>query len=207
MSLGERLREARENADLSLKKFADLSKIQVKYLERLEGGEFNKLPASVYIQGFLKKYSELCALPYEEILGQYKQEAEVQKVIKEISLPSLPSPRFVITPKKIRWAAVIILVILAAGYLFYQLNFLVAPPYLALINPAQDSTISSSSIEIIGSADTAARLTINGEQVYIDKDGKFSQAINLSPGLNTLKIQAVNRFGKKSEITRQIIVK
>ncbi len=38
MNLAERLKKAREDAGLTLKKLADLSKIQQKYLERLEGG-------------------------------------------------------------------------------------------------------------------------------------------------------------------------
>ncbi len=207
--VGDRLKIAREEADISLKKFADLSKIQLKYLEKLEGGEFNKLPASVYIHGFLGKYSQILNLPLEELLAEYEKETEQARMLKEkegLALPSIKSPKIIITPKKISWVIALIIILLIVGYLIYQLDFLISAPKLEVDYPAQDLTINRSLIEISGRSDQSAKLTVNGEQVYIEKDGTFRQEINLSPGVNTLKIEAVNRFGKKSEIMRQIVV-
>ncbi|MFH0852416.1 MAG: helix-turn-helix domain-containing protein [bacterium] len=210
MSLGERLKKTREDAGLTLKKFADASKIQIKYLERLEGGDYDKLPAFVYIQGFLHRYAEILNLPLDELIADCENEtrmlaAEKQKVLRV--LPTLPSPRIVITPKKITWAALALVFVLIAGYLFYQFDFLIAPPKLAVSYPADDLIIERTTVEVIGESDPTAKLTINGQQVFIGKDGGFKQEINLSPGLNTLNIEASNRFGKSTLIIRRIIVK
>lgn len=210
MQLCERLKKAREEAGLNLKKFADLSKIPIRYLENLEGGNYEKLPVFVYIQGFLKKYAQILNLPVDELLAQYGEETGTAKDLRRkemIELPSLPTPRIIVTPKRIKWAVIILIALVIIGYLIYQLDFLIAPPRLIINYPAEDLMIERSTIEISGQSDISAKLTINGQQVYIDKDGNFLQELNLSPGVNTLKIEAVNRFGKKSEITRQIIVK
>lgn len=214
MNLGEQLKKAREDAGYNLKKISELTKIQVKYLERLENGQYDKLPAPVYTQGFLKKCAQVLNLPAEDILAQYQKEkkmasgADNSKKEGEIkSLPSLSFPRFIITPRTIRWILLVAALFLIVGYLLYQLNYLIAPPSFFLDYPFEDIVTNSSSLEIFGRADSSARLTVNDQDIYIDKDGRFRQEINLSPGLNTLKIEAVNRFGKKSEITRQIIVK
>lgn len=209
MLLGQRLKKTREDAGLTIKKFGELSKIQTKYLEYLEEGRYEKLPAFVYIHGFLEKYSQILNIQLDELVVQYQNEMRVALMpakVEFVSLPSLSSPKIIITPKKLKWAAVIIVLLAIVGYFIYQLDYLVAPPKLVLEYPAQDLTINSSSVRISGQAEYSAKLTINGEQIFIDNEGRFNQEINLSPGLNTLKIKATNRFGKTSEITRQIVV-
>jgi len=208
-TLSQRLKKARESSGFSLKKFAEISKIQLGYLEQLEEGRYEKLPAFVYIRGFLKKYCQILNLPPDEILGQIQNEfkAVSSKNEKEIlKLPSLSSPKIIITPKRIRWAVIAIIFLAILSYLVYQLDYLIAPPRLVLDYPAQDLTINSSSIRILGQAEYSVKLTINGQQIFVDNDGRFSQEINLSPGLNTLQIEAVNRFGRKTEIRRFINV-
>lgn len=209
MTLSEQLKKAREDSGFTLKKFADAVKIPIKYLESLEGGDYEKLPAFVYVQGFLKKYAQFFNLSFEELVTQYEKDSEGIKTLSQkelLELPSLPVPRIIVTPKRLKWLAILIVALAVIGYLIYQLDFLIAPPKLIVEYPDQDLMIERSSIEILGQSDISAKLTINGQQVYIDKDGKFRQEINLSPGVNTLKIEAENRFGKKSEITRQIVV-
>ncbi len=208
-TLGQRLKKARESSGFSLKKFAEISKIQLGYLEGLEEGRYEKLPAFVYIQGFLKKYCQILNLPKDELLAQYQNESKSvgSKDGEQIlELPSLSSPKIIITPKRIRWAVIAIIFLAILGYLVYQLDFLIAAPKLVLEYPAQDLTINNSSIIISGQAEYSAKLTINGQQIFVDSDGRFEQEINLSQGLNTLQIEAVNRFGKKTEIRRFINV-
>lgn len=208
-TLGQRLKKARESSGFSLKKFAEISKIQLGYLEYLEEGRYKKLPSFVYVQGFLKKYSQILILPQDEILAQYQDEFKAvgSKNEKQIlKLPSLSSPKIIITPKRIRRTVIAIVFLAILGYLVYQLDYLIAAPKLVLEYPSQDITINSSSIRISGQAEYSAKLTINGQQIFVDSDGRFEQEINLSPGLNTLKIEAINRFGKTSEIMRFINV-
>src|SRR4030042_4784675 len=124
--LGERLKKARENAGLTLKKFSDSSKIAIKYIKYLEEGQYEKLPASVYIRGFFKKYEQILNLSAEELFKEYLAELEAKPIVqKPIQLKSSPKKRVLnITPKKIRWVIVIASAILVVGYLSYQFDFL-----------------------------------------------------------------------------------
>lgn len=209
MTLGQRLKKARENAGLTQRKFAEMSKIQIRYLEFLEEGRYEKLPAFVYVRGFLKKYSEMLNLSFDEILKLFQYERAALRLNQKqefLPLPSLASPKIIITPKKLKWLAVAVALIAILGYFIYQLDFLIASPKLILEYPSQDITIRASSVKIFGQAEYSVKLTINGEQIFVDNEGRFSQEINLNPGLNVLKINAINRFGKTSEITRYINV-
>lgn len=60
---------------------------------------------------------------------------------------------------------------------------------------------------VAGEVEPTAKLTINGQIVYVEKDGKFQQEINLSQGLNVIKIEAANRLGKKNSVIRQVVLK
>jgi hypothetical protein len=83
-----------------------------------------------------------------------------------------------------------------------------SPPSLVLREPAQNDFVTEESLMIFkGQTEPGAKLTINGQQGYIDKDGNFEQTIGLVQGLNTISIEATNRFGKSSVEVRRIMLK
>jgi len=209
-TFGEKLKKMREEAGLTIEKAIQLLNIQAKFLEQLERNEIEKLPADVYIRGFLKKYAKLLAIKPEVLLAEYEREVKISEHLSKNthqSLPVLQSRRFFVTPKTIGVLAAIAAVIFVVGYLFYQLNFLMRAPKLAIYEPANDLTMEQSAITVTGQSEPGVKLTINGQEVYIDKDGGFSQEINLNQGLNLIVISAVNRFGKSSSETRKVLVK
>lgn len=110
-----------------------------------------------------------------------------------------------ITPKKITLVVFILFLILAALYFYREIGFLTKAPKLEVTQPPIDITATEESIEIVGKTDPSAYLTVNAQEVYINKEGNFKTEINLSQGLNIIKIQAKNRFNKTNEIIRRII--
>jgi hypothetical protein len=42
--------------------------------------------------------------------------------------------------------------------------------------------------------------------VVVDKAGNFNETIDLQPGVNIIEMVAVNRHGRRTGVTRQIIV-
>ncbi|TSC53904.1 MAG: cytoskeleton protein RodZ [Parcubacteria group bacterium LiPW_39] len=210
-SFGERIKKAREEADLTKEKVGQLLNIRVGYLEKLESGEFEKLPADVYTRGVLRKYAKILGTEPETLLAEYEKEIKIirhlNKTKQHQSLPSLRSSRFIITPRTFSFLFLTLIFLLVAGYLFYQLYFLISPPALVIFEPAGDLVIQNTAITIKGKTEPGARLTINGQQIYIDKDGGFEQAVNLNQGLNSIKIEAMNRFEKTSSVVRQVMVR
>ena len=74
MSAGERLRAAREAADLSLEDIATTTRIPIRHLESLEAGDFSRLPAPTYSIGFAKNYAAAVGLDRAEIGDQLRAE-------------------------------------------------------------------------------------------------------------------------------------
>lgn len=195
---------------MSKQKVTQLLNIQAKYLEILEQGEIEKMPAEVYVRGFLKKYAKILGTDAGTLLGEYENEIKIAQHLnkqKHQSLPRLHFRRFTVTPRFLGVIFGIIIFLLVGGYLFYQLNFLISPPRLIIFEPAGDIAIEKNTIIVKGQTEVGAKLTINGQQVYINKDGGFEQEINLNQGLNLIKIEATNRFAKSRAETKKILVK
>ncbi|GAG40694.1 unnamed protein product [marine sediment metagenome] len=110
-----------------------------------------------------------------------------------------------ITPKRIVVFVFILFLILVAIYFWREISFLVTAPKLEVNQPPTDITITEGSFEILGKTEATAYLTVNKEEVYLDKEGNFKTTIELSEGLNIIKIESKNRFNKKNEIIRRII--
>ena len=68
---GPLLRQIREAVGVELREIAERSKIGMAYLQALEGEVFNKLPAPVYVRGFLAEYARALGLDAERVKQTY----------------------------------------------------------------------------------------------------------------------------------------
>lgn len=119
--------------------------------------------------------------------------------------PLMKKKSLMITPKKIVFFLFVLFFVLVALYFWREICFLVRPPSLEVFQPPADIVVNQEKFEVVGKTTPFAHLTLNGEELYLDKDGGFRKEIALSGGLNTLKIEAKNRFGKTNTIIRKII--
>lgn len=74
MTAGERLREAREAAGMTLEEIATTTRIPTRHLESLEAGDFARLPAPTYTIGFAKSFAAAVGLDRAEIGDQLRTE-------------------------------------------------------------------------------------------------------------------------------------
>ena len=207
-SLGERLKKIRLKANIRIEEMARVMKIQKDYLVALEEGKYDQLPADVYVRGYLKQYVSYLGLDYDEILELYKKERGIEEHIKKSKAYPEPSRRinFVITPKMIRVAGILILVLGLFFYLWMQLTSLAAPPTLEIYEPASDVTIKEGIIKIKGKTEPEIELFINDKLISIDGQGNFEESVGLTQGMNTLNVKAKSKVGKETEITRKVLV-
>ena len=70
--LGQQLRRHREARKITLEEISDWTKINLSYLEDLEAGRFDRLPAPVFALGFLKQYARCVGLDPEEVVSLYR---------------------------------------------------------------------------------------------------------------------------------------
>jgi cytoskeletal protein RodZ len=112
--LGQVLREAREAKGVSLAEAEDATKIRLKYLRALEEGQYDILPPSVYVRGFLRSYANYLGLDPEYVVELYDQtvpEGITPREPQIIAEPLVPSSR-------INWELIAgILLLIAVGVL------------------------------------------------------------------------------------------
>ena len=78
--IGDKLKDAREERDISLEKISSTTKIDIKYLQALEEENFQILPQP-YIRAFLKSYASAVGLSESQIINEYdalKQEVSAE---------------------------------------------------------------------------------------------------------------------------------
>jgi flagellar biosynthesis protein FlhG len=68
---GPLLRQIREAVGVELREIAERSKIGMAYLHAMEGEVFAKLPAAVYVRGFLEQYARALGLDVERVKQTY----------------------------------------------------------------------------------------------------------------------------------------
>jgi cytoskeletal protein RodZ len=62
IEIGKALREAREAKGLSMDDIQELTKIQKRYLEAIEEGNYSILPGQFYVKAFIRQYAEAVGL-------------------------------------------------------------------------------------------------------------------------------------------------
>lgn len=80
-TVGDILKQAREDKHITLEQASEITKIRLAYLKALEEGDYDKLPSEVYVRGFLRNYAEFLELPVEDVFAffrrDYKRQSEV----------------------------------------------------------------------------------------------------------------------------------
>ena len=79
ISLGQYLRNEREQRGLSIDEASLETNIAKKYIEALEKDEYGFFPAEMYVTGFLSSYIEVLELDKELVLSMYKRAINKEK--------------------------------------------------------------------------------------------------------------------------------
>src|SRR5690625_3523978 len=74
MEIGKVLKEARESQSISLESLQESTKIQKRYLEAIEKGNFHILPGTFYTRAFIKEYAHAVGLDADALLIEHDAE-------------------------------------------------------------------------------------------------------------------------------------
>ena len=82
------------------------------------------------------------------------------------------------------------------------------PPVLNVTSPDDGLITNKSTVVVAGttndSTSSPVTLTVNGNKVSVGSNGSFSTTVTLSEGENTITIEAVDKAGKVSAVTRTV---
>lgn len=207
LTLGEKLKKLRSDFRMSLTEISKATKIQVKYLEYLENGQYEKLPAEVYVRGFLRSYARCLNVDEQTLVKLYERERNIQTNLgrdvskKTFNPQKFNIPSFVITPRSLAIAMIFLLVGGSFFYLYSEFRSFASEPRLVILNPSDGTITEMSEIIVEGKTDKGARVSINNQPVFVGNDGEFSDKLILQPGLNKVTIVAISRFDKEKSVT------
>ena len=85
---GVELREARERLAWSLQDVSGQLRIRQTYLDALEQGQLNPIPANAYALGFLRTYATALGLNAEETVRRFRAEAAEMSAKTHLSFPA-----------------------------------------------------------------------------------------------------------------------
>ncbi|MCX6753812.1 MAG: hypothetical protein NTV03_02020 [Candidatus Nomurabacteria bacterium] len=114
----------------------------------------------------------------------------------------------IIKNKNIKWwlgvASCVALFAIIGVFSYYKMSFVLNGVQIVASIEHNDNT---SLAVISGKAQNATYISLNGREIYIDKDGSFSEKIALIPGFSVITIDAMDKFGKSKEKTFQLVYK
>lgn len=227
-SLGEQLTRARKLKSLELRQVEQETKVAFKYLQALECGQYDQLPAPIYTRGFLVRYIALLCLNETALLKEYDHELvcfeQAHKALKSKQISSLkrsardgmlqPSVtdewlkhpnRWLITPGLLWGGVISVFLVGVLTYMWFQVASFAAAPPLEVVTPGTAVKVTVEQIEVAGITDPNAQILINNQPVSVDGSGHFRQQVQLVDGMNTIEIAAVNKAEKQTLKTLQLM--
>lgn len=73
LTLGEKLRQARESRGITISEVAEQTRISRLYLESIENNDYRTLPGGIFNKGFVKSYAKYVGIDDQEALRDYAQ--------------------------------------------------------------------------------------------------------------------------------------
>jgi len=211
LTLGEKLKKLRGDKRISLGDVSRYTKIQVAYLEYLEEGDYDSLPADVYVRGFLRSYADFLGVDERILIRLYDKEKGIKKNLDKEKISGLKEKKpidissFVFTPQKIIVSGVVLVVLLGLFFLYREVDSFASAPSLVILSPDNNSEVQGNSVYVKGVTEKEAALFINGQPILVGGDGRFGENLTLQAGLNNISVKSVNKF--KKEAVKNIIVK
>lgn len=201
--VGKTLRRRRLDLKVSLDEVAQETKIQKGYIKAIEKADYARLPHSVQMLGFVKRYARLLGLDENTAAAKYLLERG--KIARPRARPPRQKVRRTLIGSRILsgfgLAAVVGVIV---GYLVWQFALLTSPPRLNLLLPPENQAVTSQSVVLSGKTTPGVEVKVGGQVVFVSESGDFSTTVVLSPGLNTIKVIATSRQNQTSTQERNV---
>lgn len=208
LSAGQKLLEERLKKDLTIDEVAKIIKIRASFLSAIEKGEYAKLPAGAYTQGFVKNYAAFLGIPQREILPLFRREFNEKESLRVLPQGFSRTEEIRLRGFKIGQTALGVLLVFFTLliYILFQYRFIIINPPLEVFTPLDNQKVSQN-LTVSGKTDPNSTISVNDFPVVLDRDGKFTKNLTLFYGKAIIRVIAQNRLGKKTILERNVEVK
>lgn len=112
-------------------------------------------------------------------------------------------PTFIL-PKILISLATATLAVIILMYILFQARFLIGGPQIQLTNEP-DSVQTQPQVVITGITANITDLWLNGRPIVTDETGAFREAILLENGYTIVRIEAEDRYGRRTFVERPFV--
>lgn len=99
-----------------------------------------------------------------------------------------------------------VLGVILLAYVLFQARFLILGPRISIESPRDAEEVYSPLLTLEGQAENVARIELNGRQIFVDEEGRWSEKLLLSPGTSIMTLTARDRFGREDEAQVRVIL-
>lgn len=207
-TLGEKLRTLRRSQAVSLEILEKMTRVRRQYLEALEWGRYEILPDPLYTRNFIRSYARALQADETYFLELYEEESGRTDLLDPHRLPRERVKRgsFFVSTRFMSALALLFVAFGMIGYLGFQASHLLAPPEIVVMNPTDQSAVSSALLPVQGYVENdEVQVSINGKEVVVNEDQTFSLTLDLTRGLNVITIEAKRRYSRPAVIYRRVV--
>lgn len=174
-SLGEKLRQAREERDITLSEVAEQTRISPLYIESIENDNYKPLPGGIFNKGFVKSFAKYVGVDEQEALQDYARLIASQEGTDVFEDPQTYRPE-VLTDDRNGGSMLptIIIAVIILGLMTWGV--------LALVNYLQNTDLSAAT-------DTEAANTNVSENTNSNVNANINQQQESVPSTNEIKIK------------------
>lgn len=96
--IGNILKEARENQELSHNDIFDVLRIQPKFLKAIEENRWEAMPSPAHVRGYIRKYAQHLKLDPNPLLSSLESNSELHAMTQQMQVIREPSPNYPVLP-------------------------------------------------------------------------------------------------------------
>lgn len=101
----------------------------------------------------------------------------------------------------------ILFIVIIAGYTYIQSNDFARGPILIIDRPENGASVEEPLVMVEGSALHISDIQLNGNSIFIDETGHFSEQMLLVRGQNVITLSAQDKFGREVKKTLELVYK
>lgn len=106
----------------------------------------------------------------------------------------------------IKYFLISLVVVGFLGYTLFQARLLLTGPTLETLDTL-NAVQSERTVTLEGRAQNVVKITLNGRDIYTDKNGYFKEVLVLENGYTIATIEGTDRYGRTSTLTRTFVYK
>lgn len=204
--LGDVLRAYRIRRGFSIKDIATRLGLAAHFIDWVESGKYHKLPGEVYAKNFVKRYAQLVGISAVVALEQYAKERSLQCTVKDSKKNFKKRLTAWWHPVILTRGVAALALVAVIGYIGLQARNIFSSPPLIIESPLDGLVSKDASVQMTGYSLSETKIQVNGREMITDTTGKFTETLDLSPGMNTFTIVAIKKHGAKTTLVRNILL-